>query len=172
MITFAQGTSKEFISQFRTAIQYLKTNNLGENILRLERSKVVYKIAEGKSGQGSDFNTKTKTITWCPTDGLHIPETGITLSPTTALNHEFGHVNNYNKAILNSETAKQFFKDCKNDLHNPYGSKEEERVITGIEQKTARALGEIKDGEIARTSHIGVFYNTESVTSTKPKVEN
>lgn len=51
---------------------------------------------------------------------------------------------------------------------NLYYSPEEKRVITGSEQKTAKALGEIKDDEVTRRDHFGQHIIMESATSNNP----
>lgn len=50
-----------------------------------------------------------------------------------------------------------------------YGNKEERRVITGSEQKTARALGEIGKKEVTRSDHYGTLYETTGPTKTEWK---
>ena len=167
MIIFVRGVSNEFISQYKKAIQHLNNYNIGINASRLEKSKIIYAVAECESGKGSSFNTKTRTITWCPKDGLLNPNTGIVISPTTALNHELAHANNYNKAMLNPIIKNKFFNECEKDPNNPYGSKEDQIVITGIEQITAKLLGEIKEGEYTRCNHGGILLPTENVISNK-----
>jgi hypothetical protein len=124
----------------------------------------VYYITEGQSRAGSIFSTKTKTITWSPKDGLYSPETGKIISPTTILNHELGHADNFDQAIQNG-TTNQFYLDAEYNPTNQYGSIEEQNVITGIEQRTARALGEINANEVTRKSHGGILVPTEGVNS-------
>ena len=51
------------------------------------------------------------------------------------------------------------------DNNNPYDSKEEQRVITGSEQDTAKKLGKLKEGQKTRTNHSGNLIVTEDVTS-------
>lgn len=46
------------------------------------------------------------------------------------------------------------------------GTAEEKRVITGSEQKTARANGEIKKNQKTRTNHNGTTVIVNGVTST------
>ena len=46
-----------------------------------------------------------------------------------------------------------------------YGTKEERRVITGSEQKTSRANGEIRAGQVTRRNHKGKTVITQGVTS-------
>jgi hypothetical protein len=49
-----------------------------------------------------------------------------------------------------------------------YYSPEEKRVITGMEQTTAKALGEIKSDKVTRTDHFGYHMMMESTTSNQP----
>lgn len=74
-------------------------------------------------------------------------------------------------ALQHDQNPEQQKADGKRDLTNPYTNKEEERVITGSEQKTAKKLGEIKDGEVTRKDHGGTLYETKSSTSTEIKDE-
>ena len=60
-----------------------------------------------------------------------------------------------------------FFHQVSND-NNLYQSKEEERVITGSEQSTARALEEVSENEVTRTDHSGFAFQTDSPLSNKP----
>ena len=48
-----------------------------------------------------------------------------------------------------------------------YNSLEEESVITGIEQRTAQALGEVEPGKVTRTNHRGTPVKVESPISNK-----
>ena len=74
-------------------------------------------------------------------------------------------------ALQHDQNPEQQIADGTRDLTNPYTNKEEERVITGSEQKTAKKLGEIKDGEVTRKDHGGTLYETKSSTSTEIKDE-
>lgn len=49
-----------------------------------------------------------------------------------------------------------------------YNNPEEKRVITGTEQTTAKALGEITDNEVTRTDHMGVHILMDGPTSNRP----
>jgi len=46
-------------------------------------------------------------------------------------------------------------------------TKKKKGVIEGSEQRTAKALGEISEGEVTRTDHKGDFVRTVNPTSTK-----
>ena len=86
------------------------------------------------------------------------------MSPTEVLNHEIDHANQNDK---NPEKQNQ---DKKPD-GSSYGNKEEKRVITGSEQKTAKNMGKLKEGEVTRTDHGGTPYETISPVSTVNKNE-
>ena len=75
---------------------------------------------------------------------------GVVLSPATLLAHEADHTND---AIDN-----QYEHSIRQEKPDPnYDTAEEKRVITGSEQKTAFANGEIRNGQVTRTDHDGVF---------------
>ena len=86
----------------------------------------------------------------------------VELSPVTVLNHEIDHALQYDKNPEQQNTDK-------NSLDENYGNKEEKRVITGSEQKTAKALGEIESTEVTRTNHSGTLYETMGPTTTERK---
>ena len=165
-IRFASGCSKEFKEQFRQAIQHLKTHKVDGVAARLEKSSVTYYISEQTSGTGSYYDAISKTIYWCPTEGLLCNETGVVLSPTTVLNHELGHAENEDKAGT-SQKLNEYSQTIIEGSSDQYGTIDEEIVITGVEQRTAKALGEIQEGQVTRTDHGGQLVTTESVTSNK-----
>ena len=84
---------------------------------------------------------------------------GVVISATTALNHEGDH------ALQSVENPKQYSADLATPVEG-YDNKEEQRVIEGSEQETAKALGEIKEGEVTRKDHRGTLIETVSPTST------
>ena len=49
--------------------------------------------------------------------------------------------------LVRHDITKEFYAEAKNGSDPDYGSKNERYVITGVEQRTAKALGEIKDGQ-------------------------
>jgi hypothetical protein len=164
-IKFAPGVSAEFKEYFKAAVQYMRENKLDGKIARLQASPNVYYLAETSSGNSS-FSQSTMTITWDPTVALFFEETGVTLSPTTILSHEFSHAEGYENALkkyymdcrtIGVSAAKKnfekYFKTLEQGSDKQYDTKEERRVITGPEQHTAKQLGEIKEGEVTRTKH-------------------
>ena len=161
-IVFANGSTPEFKKQFASSVKYLNAHGAGGILGSLEKSSTVYEIKQ-KSGV-SNFSSKTKTINWDPTEGLHT-NTGNNLSATTVLNHEADHANEYDS------NKEQFSKDTdpKTGYDSQYGNKEEKRVIEGSEKETATKLGEIKEGEETRNDHNGTLYQTTDPTSTEVK---
>ena len=76
-----------------------------------------------------------------------LTDTGYEMTATEVLNHEGDH------ALQSLTNPDQMKKDAVIDEQNPYKTKEEERVITGSEQRTARNIGKLNDGEVARTNN-------------------
>jgi hypothetical protein len=158
LIVFAHGVSDQFKKNYMTAKQALITHNSGGFIKTLEDSKTTYTITES-SNLESSFNSKNNAITWS-SNAMLLTTNGTSLSPTTILNHELDH------AAQKDQNPEQQKKDGNTKSIN-FGNKEEERVITGSEQQTAKNLGEIKEGEVTRTDHGGTLYQTNSPTSTE-----
>lgn len=123
----------------------------------MQSRKEIFTIEEGVKGNDS-YSSNSKTIKWDPTKGL-ITNEGVVISATTALNHEGDH------ALQSVENTKQYSADLATPVEG-YDNKEEQRVIEGSEQETAKALGEIKEGEVTRKDHRGILIETVSPTST------
>ena len=182
-IRFAKGTTIAQKKQFYDAVKYLDAHNCGGRYGQLKRSKIVYTVSFiSDYPKGSSFDNKSQTINWCPTAGLETDQ-GHTLSPATILNHEMTHATHYddakNKYDYNyyhhsQEKAISEYREYENSLNydntNPYNSTEEQSVIAGVEQRTAKLLGEIKDGEVTRKNHKGELIKVDGPTSTN-KIE-
>ena len=146
-----------FIAQFNDAKAYLIENGVGDLILRAEKMKGTLKIQETSDGI-STYDLTKKTLFWNPNKGADF-ENGILISATTVLNHEMDHaVDHFKNPKANENRSGQ------NDKQ--YRDKEERRVITTSEQKTALALGEIKPGQVTRNHHGGHVFPTSNVRST------
>jgi hypothetical protein len=158
VVRFAPGVSAQFKKDYMAAGHALKTHGSGSFMRTLEKSKTVYTIAESNSLY-SKFDGKTNTITWA-SNAMMLTTNGTSISPTTILNHELDH------AAQKDQNPGQQKIDA-NTKSTDYKNKEEERVITGSEQQTAKNLGEIKEGEVTRTDHGGTLYKTDSPTSTE-----
>ncbi len=160
-VVYANGVTANFKKAFGESVQYLNKNGAGGMLSKLEESDIVYYI--GEASGGSSFSPKTNTILWDPFQALLTNELH-ELSPTSVLNHEVDHA-------LQKDKNPQQQKTDGETPDSQYGENEEKRVIKGSEQKTAKRLGEIKEGEITRKDHGGTLYETTSTTSTKHKNE-
>ena len=138
------------------AVKHLKSHGAGAMITKLEQSKIIITIKE-KNGTGS-YNSKTRTIKWDPNAGAIVGDFHY-VSPATILNHEADH------ALQHITHYNQYKKDRKKGSDSQYDTKEERRVITGSEQKTARKLGEINKDEVTRTNHKSDNVTTKGPTS-------
>ncbi|MCY3770674.1 MAG: M91 family zinc metallopeptidase, partial [Gemmatimonadetes bacterium] len=154
-LRFAPGSSVEFRKHFASAVQYLNKHKRSARLARLERHESIVYIAETPGNSG--YNSDTKTILWNPLMGIKTTS-GNHLSPTTVLDHEGAHGD---QDIHNPE---QYAKDRKTDA-GAYSNKEEQRVITGPETKTARAFGEVGPNEYTRHDHHGKAFIAKSPTS-------
>lgn len=159
-LLFASGTTKAFKQKFRAAIMYLHEHNADGIIAQIDKSSTIIYITE-RVGEASAFSKTKKTIYWDPNMGV-LTSSDKKMSPAAVLNHEADHTLQYLK------NPDKFAQDSKT-LDPDYNDKEEMRVITGSEQETALALGEISAGEVTRTDHIGIPYITKSPTTTEAK---
>ena len=177
-IRFAKGTTREQQEQFYAAVRYLDAHNYGGRFGQLKNSKMVYTVSFiDHLSQTSSYNTSTKTIHWCPMAGLETDQ-GHILSPATILNHEMTHathhddalkkyaedLNTYGKDYADKEWEK-YTQSLEFDSNNPYNQEDEREVITVIEQRTAKLLGEIREGEVTRENHKGKLVPVEGPTS-------
>ena len=96
-------------------------------------------------------------LIWNPAEGL-MSENGTVLSPATIFAHEADH------ALDDLKDAKAHSDRVSQRLEG-YTNQEEFRVITGSEQLTARANGEIAPGQVTRYNHKGKTVYTSGVTS-------
>jgi len=94
----------------------------------------------------STYDFYNGIIGWNPKLGLKINR--VVLSPATSLEHEIDHA-------YQAQTNNSKYKKDRSEVDKFYKTKEEKRVITGSEQNTAEANGEIKKGETTRKSHGG-----------------
>lgn len=173
IIVFASGTTNNQKKQFWQAVRHLDSHNCGGRFGQLKNSRYTYII--NMNAEKSQFLPNERTINWLPEKGIET-DNGTIMSPATVLNHEMTHATHYDNAIKQyNEGNEQAFKDYNNSLlpntSENYDSLEEESVITGIEQRTAQALGEVEPGKVTRTNHSGNLVKVESPISNK-KVDN
>jgi RHS repeat-associated protein len=155
-------SSKQFVNDYHEARNKLREKGVSGRLTRLENSKTVYHIKEAKGrggSEGSHYNSGTKTISWNSRLGI-LTSTGKILSPATVLNHEADH------GARDDEDPEGLKNDKKITVEG-YGNKEEQRVIEGVEQRTARELGEIGFDEVTRTDHTGTPFIMTGPTSTE-----
>jgi RHS repeat-associated protein len=152
------NASPTFREQFEQATTYLEAHGVGD-IYEKAMDPKTPDIPVVQTDKPSFYDPKKNTLNWNPTGGIATAE-GHSMSPSTVLNHELDH------AVQANTNPKQFAKDSK-PTDSRYVDKEEERVITTTEQRTARALGEVKSGEVTRTNHSGFPFPTAGPTTTK-----
>ncbi|MBQ7609825.1 MAG: hypothetical protein IJU74_01870 [Bacteroidales bacterium] len=85
-------------------------------------------------------------------------DNGVIRSPASILAHEADHA-------IDDLTDARAHSDRRDRLNAQYGNEEEKRVITGSEQKTSLANGEIKTGQVTRRNHNGTSVLTIGPTS-------
>ena len=174
-IKFAIGTTDSQKEQFWQVVRYLDQHNCGGQYEQLKNSSIVYTInMNTEKSQFDGRNRDIPTIYWNPNKGVET-DNGTIMSPATVLDHEMTHATHFDdaKKLLdngNIDAWNAYAETTKNGTSWAYGSKEEELVITGNEQRTARLLGEIKSDEVTRTNHKGKYVSVESPISNK-KIE-
>jgi RHS repeat-associated protein len=165
----------EFIEEFKQVMKKLKEFGEDGDYQQMESSKTIYKLVEteGTSGEdGSRFDPNTNTLYWNPRVAYFFEETFITISPATVLAHEVSHGARFDNDKVG----------IRKDQRTPdaeYSNAEEKRVITGPEQRVAKGLKEIKEGEVTRTDHkkatvipVSGPFSTEIPTSESAKKKN
>lgn len=133
----------QFVRDFVDAYNYDVGNGGGESLkaiaenpnmmVDVEQTNGLTITDQPSSSPGSgDYNV----IKWNPSLGLETTN-GAILSPATLLDHEGGHALKYAK---DGKVASNIQLESKD---KSYDNKAEKAVITGTEQRTARANGEI-----------------------------
>ena len=174
VVVFASGTTNDQKNLFNQAVDYLDSHGCGDRYVQLENSIYTYTIIIDDSGI-SQFDGRDRDnpiIYWNPGKGLKT-KNGTVMSPSTVLDHEMDHAVGFDEAKKqldkgNVKAWNKFAATTKPGTSVAYGNKEEERVITGVEQNTAQALGEVETGKVTRTDHSGSYVNVDGPTSNKP----
>ncbi len=169
IVKFAPGTTPAQKEMFWKAVRHLDSHNCGGRYGQLKNSKIVYTV--NMNVKKTRFLPNEQTIEWLPTHGVET-DNGTVLSPATVLNHEMTHATHYDDAQKQYwDGNKEAFDNYNNSLapgtSQNYGSLEEEKVIIGVEQRTAQALGEVEPGQVTRTNHNGKFVPVETPISNK-----
>ena len=154
----------QFVRDFVAAYNYNVENGGGDSMKAIaENSKIMVDVQKTSGDSNYDDSKDTKgndVLNWNPKWGL-MTDNGSMLSPATILEHESAH------GLGNKTGTSASDKDVRG---NPYQNPEEERVITGPEQKTAHANGEVPYFMPTRKNHYGLPIITNSPTSNKPNV--
>ena len=139
-----------------------KKNGGGASTVAIVEDKGIL-VNVSQSSENNLYHRGCNTIYWDPTVGLKT-EQGVIMSAATSFDHEADHAKSY------LEDRKAFDKRF-DEWDQLYDNKEERRVITGSEQKTALANGDIKPGQITRKvyKNASTFVKTINVYSTKRK---
>ena len=153
----------QFAADFLTAYDYDTSNGGGENLKEAANSSnMIINIQFGDESMFIKNSNGDMNINWNPRIGIQTDE-GYTLSAATILEHEAAHNVSYLKnpkayGIRNGKHSNgyRYYND------DQYGYKEERRVITGAEFRTAYLNGEIpfnyvrpnhKDGQFVPISN-------------------
>jgi RHS repeat-associated protein len=151
----------DYVNDFITSYNYNVGNGGGQSMKAIAtNSDATVYVEYGEfnyQDNGSPGDNSANVITWNNKAGLETTN-GYTLSPATLLDHESAHALNG----LNNKVEKSNKHGAKD---NQYDNKEEARVITGPEQVTARANGEVPFVGITRNDHNGRYVITKSATS-------
>jgi len=174
VVVFAPGTTNDQKNLFNQAVDYLNSHGCGDRYAQLEGSEYTYTIIIDDSGKSQFDGTECNNpvIHWNPEKGIKT-KNGTVLSPSTVLDHEMDHGCAFDKAKKqldrgNVKAWNEYAVTTKSGTSTAYGKKEEERVITGVEQTTAQALGEVEHGKVTRTDHSGSYIRVDGPTSNKP----
>ncbi|WP_281987690.1 DUF6443 domain-containing protein [Aquimarina aggregata] len=151
-----EAPDNEFVNAVLEAACSNCSNGGGESLQAIaENGDIKVNVAESEDRSTSSGNT----IYWNSELGTET-DNGTVMSPATVLEHEADHTNH-------RVTKPDEHRDLKDTRDSNYRNKEEKRVITGSEQKTARANGEISGKQVTRTNHGGDHVVTKGTTSNK-----
>ena len=160
------GNSNSFVKAVVTAYQYNKQNGSkagngggASTVVAVENTNLTINVMESPDRNYYSEYAAGGTIYWSPELGLQ-SDNNVVVSPATGFDHEADHA-------VNQKLYPDEYKKSTSTADSAYGDKEERRVITGSEQKTARANGEINQKQVTRRNHRGKFVITEGVTSNK-----
>ncbi len=158
----------EFVKSFVGAYNYNLGNGGGENMKEAAtNSDLNIKLIQGDETMFVTAKDDSYSyIQWNPTDGIKSDE-GYTMSPATCLEHEFDHGVSYAKDPVAYHERRD--DDNPNSYDKQYENKEERRVITGSEARTARANYEYPEGYVRKNHNGGRFVTVPSSTSNGDK---
>jgi len=149
----------KFVQNAIRAYNYNIKNGGGDNLKEAANNPniKINLLNASEYGQSESYDN-AGNVYWDPYIA-YATENGLYESPATALEHEFDHaVDDFWDHDAHMDRGKQYDKQ--------YGNKEEWRVMTGSEKKTATKNGEFKPGQVAN-SHGGKGYDVNDPTTTK-----
>jgi hypothetical protein len=158
----SSAPNNAFVQNVLTAYNYDVKNGGGDNLKEAATNpNLKISITEVKT-LGSDMyynDNGNDVIYWNPFEATETEE-GLTFSAATALEHEADH---------GVQAAKDYaaLREREKTYDAHYDNKEEQRVITGSEKKTAKANGEFKEGQVRKSHRSKKDYRAVSPTSTK-----
>lgn len=154
------GTQKmvpnnSFVLDFVHTYNYLKGNNVWENIVNaVKNHSVLIEVQKSEIKTEYQNSDRRNTVFWEPRKGILLSN-GKKQSPAIRLEHEFDH-------CMDDLKNHKDHEDRKDILDNQFDNKEERRVITGSETKTAKKLH-----QGVRTNHAGKIYQVKDPRFTK-----
>ncbi len=165
-IVFAKDASTSFKNAFAATVKYMNDRKTSDNLAKLEKSNTVYIIRETDIKHNiSQFVREENTIYWSPNQILETNHY-LWLSPATILDHEVEHAVRYDTDFMNAKDdfiKRQYLKDHIIGSSDQFWKKEEERVITGREQRTARRHREIRNDQTTRSNYKAKVYITNNL---------
>lgn len=140
--------NENFRKAYAEARSMLAEAGVDESFVRIENDPNVELVIEGPVRfQGTHFTSVFNYLEWDSSRMTYNKDTRKWRSSVVILAHEIEH------AVRAIYDPVGFKKDKQTKIDNGYGTIEERRVIAGMEQKVAKALGEINEGEVTRRSH-------------------
>ena len=157
--------SNPFVRSVVTAYQYNKANGIkagngggASTVAIVENTGIKVNVTEATLRDQYSPDASHGTIYWNSEWGSQ-NDNGTVRSPATIFDHEADH------ALEHKTNPEAYEVNRVKDSDLQYDTKEERRVITGSEQKTARANGDTRPGQVTRRNHYGRTVITKGVTS-------
>lgn len=156
-----------FVRSVVTAYQYNKANGIkagngggASTVAIVENTDIKVNVMEAtyEDSYNPDVARGAGSIYWNSEWGRQ-NDNGTVNSPATIFEHEASH------ALEHKTNEQAYDKNRVRGSDSQYRTKEERRVITGSEQKTSRANGETRPGQVTRRNHNGRTVITKGVTS-------
>ena len=153
-----QIPKNQYVMDVIQAYLFNTKNGGGDNMKRvITDNKLRVAIQEPFYDKRTRYQGGTNpVIFWNSHEGLLLTN-GKRQSPATGLEHEFDH-------FVDEQFNSKRHRENREQIDFQYDNKEERRVITGSERKTAKA-----NGEGIRNNHKGTLYETKNPVTIEPK---